>query len=250
MKKISEHTIIGIAACAGVYLFVFIYLQVSSFTDFGKKTQFNTYSKLEDDEIRLKAENIDAGDYAGGDVSNISRDVNDTRSSSSDEWSESVYEGNPEDVAKEVEQQFIEETGGEEKRDEIMKDHQARLEELRKEQAKDSKPKATNSDKQFAGEVMVEWELAGRTAYKNDNWYVRNPGYNCGYNSKGTVVVRIRVNKNGNVVDAQIEESSSSNISSCMKSKSLEYARKSRFNYQSTGSNVQTGYISYKFISQ
>ena len=67
MKRISEHTIIGIAACAGVYLFVFIYLQVSSYTGFGKKTQFNTYSKLEDDEIRLTADNIEAGDFMGGD---------------------------------------------------------------------------------------------------------------------------------------------------------------------------------------
>ena len=63
MKKISEHTIIGIAACAAVYLSVFIYLQVSYFGGFGKKTQFNTYSKIENDEIRLTADNIDAGIY-------------------------------------------------------------------------------------------------------------------------------------------------------------------------------------------
>ena len=250
MKKISEHTIIGIAACAGVYLFVFIYLQVSSFTGFGKKTQFNTYSKLEDDEIRLTADNIEAGDFMGGDVSNVSRDINDERVSSADDWSESRYEGNPEDVAKEVEQQFIEETGGEERREELLKEHQAKLEELKGDKEKQNQPNSTNTDKQFAGEVMVEWELSGRTAFKKDNWYVRNPGYTCGYNSKGTVVVRIKVNKNGSVVEAQIESSSSPNISSCMKSKALVYAKKSRFNYLSSGSSMQTGYIIYRFISQ
>ena len=63
MKKISEHTIMGLAACAGVYLFVFIYLQVSSYTGFGVKTQFDMYSKIEDDEIRLTSENIETNDW-------------------------------------------------------------------------------------------------------------------------------------------------------------------------------------------
>ena len=250
MKKISEHTIIGVAACAGVYLFVFVYLQVSSFTGFGKKTQFNTYSKLEDDGIRLKAENIDAGDFSAGNVSSISRDVNDVRNSSADDWSESTYEGDRAESAKDIEQQFIDETGGDEKREELVKEHQARLEELKREKTTENKPSNSSSENQFSGEVMVEWELHGRTAYKNDNWHIRNPGYTCGYNSRGTIVVRIKVNKNGNVIDAQIENSSSPNTSSCMKSKALEYARKSRFNYIASASNTQTGYISYKFISQ
>ena len=250
MKKISEHTIIGVAACAGVYLLVFVYLQVSSFTGFGKKTQFNTYSKLEDDGIRLKAENIDAGDFSAGNVSSISRDVNDVRNSSADDWSESTYEEDLAESAKDIEQQFIDETGGDEKREELVKEHQARLEELKREKTTENKPSNSSSENQFSGEVMVEWELQGRTAYKNDNWHIRNPGYTCGYNSRGTIVVRIKVNKNGNVIDAQIENSSSPNTSSCMKSKALEYARKSRFNYIASASNTQTGYISYKFISQ
>ena len=250
MKKISEHTIMGIAACAGVYLFVFVYLQVSSFTGFGKKTQFNTYSKLEDDEIRLNADNIEAGDFMGGDVSNISRDRSDTRSGSSEEWSENEYEGNPEEVAKDVEQQFVDETGGDEKREEMLKEHQARLEELKREKNQSNPLKNNSSENKFSGEVMVEWELQGRTAYKNDNWYVRNPGYTCGYNSMGTVLIRIKVNKNGNVIDAQIDSSSSLSISSCMKSKALEYALKSRFNYKASVNGIQTGFITYKFVSQ
>ena len=250
MKKISEHTIIGIAACAGVYLFVFVYLQVSSFTGFGKKTTFNTYSKLEDDGVRLKAENIDAESFSGGDVSSISRDVNDSRNSSADDWSESTYEGDPAESAKDIEQQFIDETGGDEKREELVKEHQARLEELKREQVKEKKTTNSSSENQFSGQVMVEWELKGRSAYKKDNWHIRNPGYTCGYNSQGTIVVRVKVNKNGNVIDAQIDNASSSNASSCMKSKALEYARKSRFNYKASASSSQTGYISYKFVSQ
>ena len=250
MKKISEHTIMGLAACAGVYLFVFIYLQVSSYTGFGVKTQFDMYSKIEDDEIPLNSENIDATDYSGGNISNMSRDMNDTRMTSGEDWSENSYEGDPEEVAKDIEQQFIDETGGEERREELLKEHQAKLEEQRKENENKNTPQTSVSENQFSGEVMVEWELSGRTAYKNDNWHVRNPGYTCGYNSKGTILVRIKVNRNGSVVDAQIDNSSSTNVSACMKSKALEYAKKSRFNFKSSGSSLQTGYISYKFISQ
>ncbi len=250
MKKISEHTIIGLAACAGVYLFVFIYLQVSSYTGFGVKTQFDMYSRIEDDEILLKTENIESSDYSGGDISNLSRDLNDSRMTSNDDWSENTYEGNPEDVAKDIEQQFKDETGGEERREELLKEHLAKLEKQRKQKEHQNRPKTDASENQFSGEVMVEWELVGRTAYKDDNWYVRNPGYTCGYTSNGIVVVRIKVNRNGTVVDAQIRESSSPNASVCMKSKAIEYAKKSRFNFKSSGANLQTGYISYKFISQ
>ena len=247
MKKISEHTIMGLAACAGVYLFVFIYLQVSSYKGFGVRTQFDMYSRVEDDEIRLTAENIETNDYSGGDISNMSRDMNDSRMTSGEDWSENTYEGDPEEVAKDIEQQFKDETGGEERREELMKEHQAKLEEQRKEKKNQSNPLTAASENQFSGDVMVEWELTGRTAYKNDTWYVRNPGYTCGYNSKGTIVVRIKVNRNGSVVDAQVDNASSVQVSACMKSKALEYAKKSRFNFKSSGSTIQTGYISYKF---
>ena len=209
MKKISEHTILGLAACAGVYLFVFIYLQVSSYTGFGVKTQFDMYSKIEDDEIRLTAENIEANDYSGGDISNMSRDMNDSRMTSSEDWSENTYEGDPEEVAKDIAQQFKDETGGEERREELLKEHEAKLEEQRKEKENQNNPQTDESENQFSGEVMVEWELTGRTAYKNDKWHVRNPGYTCGYNSKGTIVVRIKVNRKGSVVDAQVDNASS-----------------------------------------
>ena len=93
MKKISEHTIIGIAACAAVFICFYLFAGFL-FGGFGKKTQFNTYSQIENDEIRLTADNIDAGDFMGGDISNISRDRNDSIGSSED-WAENEYEGNP-----------------------------------------------------------------------------------------------------------------------------------------------------------
>ena len=250
MKKLSEHTIIAIAACVGVYLFVFMYLQVSSFSNSVNNTPFEAYSKLDNDEIRLKHDNIDnpMGER-GGEVSNVSRDMNDDRTFSEDDWSESRYEGDPSEVAKEVERQFFDEAGGEEERKELLNEHLTRLENGKKEN-ENSNQVNTSSGNQKSGNVMVEWELNGRTAYKNDNWYVRNPGYTCGYNSYGTVEVRIRVNRNGTVLDTQVQGLSSSSISDCMQRKAIAYAKKSRFNYDAQGDAVQIGLIRYTFVAQ
>ena len=250
MKKLPEHTIMGIAACAGVYLFVFMYLQVSSFSNYVDNTHFETYSKLDSDEIRLRHDNIDnpMGDR-GGDVSNVSRDMNDDRPFSEEDWSESSYEGDPSEVAKEVERQFFDDAGGEEQRKELLKEHEARLDNSTEEN-ENSNQVNTSSGNQKSGNVMVEWELNGRKAYKNDNWYVRNPGYTCGYNSNGTVEVRIKVNRSGVVLDATVQGLSSSAVSSCMQRKAIEYAKKSRFNYNPQSASVQIGIIRYTFVAQ
>lgn len=250
MKKLPEHTIIGLAACAGVYLFVFMYLQVSSFSNIVNNTPFEAYSKLDSDEIRLKHDNIDnpMGER-GGEVSNVSRDMNDDRTFSEDDWSESKYEGDPSEVAKEVERQFFYETGGEEQRKELLKEHLTRLANGKSENENNNQDN-TSPGNQKSGNVMVEWELNGRTAYKNDNWYVRNPGYTCGSNSYGTVEVRIRVNRSGTVLDAQVQGFSSSTISDCMQRKAITYAKKSRFNYDAQSDAVQIGIIRYTFVAQ
>lgn len=250
MKKLPEHTIIGVAACAGVYLFVFMYLQVSSFSNYVDNTHFETYSKLDSDEIRLRHDNIDnpMGDR-GGDVSNVSRDMNDDRPFSEEDWSESSYEGDPSEVAKEVERQFFDDAGGEEQRKELLKEHEARIDNSPGEN-ENSNQVNTSSGNQKSGNVMVEWELNGRKAYKNDNWYVRNPGYTCGYNSNGTVEVRIKVNRSGIVLDATVQGLSSSAVSACMQRKAIEYAKKSRFNYNPQSASVQIGIIRYTFVAQ
>ena len=100
----------------------------------------------------------------------------------------------------------------------------------------------------YAGNVMVEWSLAQRTAYQNNNWHVRNPGYTCGYGSSGKVTVQIKVNQNGNVIQAAVLSSSSAN--ECMTQQALKYAKLSRFNYSNSASTGQVGTITYTFLSQ
>ena len=247
-KDKPEHVLLALLACLGVYLFVFMYLQISSFPDYRQTKSFDTYSELVQEDVELTANNIESEDFSGGEVSSVSRDLNDERLSSED-WSESTYEGDPEQNAKEIERQLFESTGEQERRDQLQDEHEARLEQLAKEA--ESKPSIKEvSENQFSGNVMVEFELSGRNAFKNDNWYVRNPGYTCGKNSNGLVVVQIKVNRNGNVVFAQVNSSLSNGASDCMLKKAVEYAKKSRFNYSSASAQTQSGLIKYRFVAQ
>lgn len=244
-----EHVLLALLACLGVYLFVFMYLQISSFPDYRQTQSFDTYSELVQEDVELTANNIESDNFIGGSVSSVSRDVNDERVSSSNDWSENVYEGDPEQNAQEIERQLFAGTGEQERRDQLEEEHQARLEQSAKEAESNQSIKKV-SEQQFSGNVMVQFELSGRTAFKNDNWYVRNPGYTCGKNSNGLVVVQIKVNRNGNVVNAQVNSSLSNGASQCMLTKAVEYARKSRFNYSSASTQTQLGIIKYIFVAQ
>ncbi|MDB4606255.1 hypothetical protein OAH04_00495 [Crocinitomicaceae bacterium] len=248
-KNKTEHVLLALLACLGVYLFVFMYLQISSIPDYREIKSSNTNSELVQEQVVLTADNIDSDAFVGGEVSAISRDANDSREFSNEDWSESTYKGDPEENAKEIERQLFENTGEKAKRDALQESHDARLEAIEKNN-KDLNSENEVSENQFSGNVMVEFDLSGRHAYKKDNWYVRNPGYTCGTNSNGLVVVQIKVNRNGNVTSAQIDTRASQGASECMFEKAMLYAKKSRFNYSSASSQSQLGIIKYRFVSQ
>jgi hypothetical protein len=97
---------------------------------------------------------------------------------------------------------------------------------------------------------MVHFSLAGRTAYKNNNRYIRNPGYTCGYGAAGTVVVLINVNSDGKVIKVNFDPSKSTNVSECMREQALKYANMSRFNALTNGGLDQSGYLRYQCVAQ
>ena len=97
---------------------------------------------------------------------------------------------------------------------------------------------------------MVDFFLPGRTAYDNNNWHIRNPGYTCGFGSSGTVVINVKVNLNGRVLKITYDSSQSSNATDCMIEQAKKYAQMSRFNFSGEASDEQSGYIRYQFISQ
>jgi hypothetical protein len=237
-----------------IYVGIFVYLEL---------TTVRKETAIEADEFSVSIEEVpkeveltlqqDPMMSAGGEVRNVVRDASDTRQRSQQDWSQdaasSTRSGNPEQSARDFERSLYEEFGGAKERERIRTESAERL--------KNSAPNSANrnvsstnqsgSQNQFAGSVMVDFSLPGRTAFENKKWYVRNPGYTCGYNSAGTVVVNISVNNAGRVISKSVDQNRSSNASACMMEQALKYAGMSRFN---AGSGTVSGYISYRFVSQ
>ncbi len=241
----------GLIASLSVYVAIFIYLQIASFP---KQIHYDpfydgSYIEIPEEEIKLKPENILVPDEFSQDVKSIGRDVNDPRERSDEEYYQNVSDEDIESELRELEKQMYEESGGEEERkrleEEIAK-KRAALETKKQEIKKDPNKGAKGGNKTYSGNVMVEWSL--REPHLNNAWYVRNPGYVCGHGSSGKVTVKIKVNSNGDVISAVYDATNSYNANDCMIKKAVEYAKKSRFKY--SPNKVQSGWISYTFISQ
>lgn len=174
---------------------------------------------------------------ANSDVKNMASDANDNRNKSYEDYSSAIEESqSKEDIeqsVKDLEAQYFREWA----------DNNPRADEaenMEKHELKDYSNKtksSTSSANAYAGEVMISYNLSGRKAYS-----LPNPGYTC--NGNGTVVVEIKVDKSGEVKEASYKSGSASE---CMIQRAVMYAKKSRFN---SGSGMQTGTITYKFIEK
>lgn len=243
----------GLIAALSFYVMVFVYLQMATYQAVVHYEPFHdgSYVEIPEEEIELKAENILSPENFTGDVKNTSRDVNDGREKTyNNDFSPNKTVADVEAEYKKLEQQMYEEAGGDKTREQIKKEMEARKQAELDAAQKNNKTAPTNTnsgDKVYAGNVMAEWELSGRTPHQNNEWYIRKPGYMCGKGS-GRVMVLIKVNANGNVIEASYSSSQSTNANQCMIDNALKYAKMSRFNYSSSG--VQSGHIAYVFVSQ
>ena len=91
------------------------------------------------------------------------------------------------------------------------------------------------------GSVLISYWLPGR---RDVSLYM--PAYQC--EGGGEVTVAITVNRNGKVTAASLKESSTN--SSCINDMAILAARNSRFNVDDTGSDKQSGTITYIFVPQ
>ena len=243
---------LGILTAFAVYIGFFMYLEMQTYTRYFPIIPFNDEPlvELQKDELLLTPEQIQIQqDLNSGDLKNISRDQNDSRERSSENWQENKSAKEIEQSVKDYEKSLYQANGGEQERDKILKESEQRKNDLKKQAPLKPENKESSGAKTvYAGNVMVEWSLAQRTAYQTNNWHVRNPGYTCGYGSSGKVTVQIKVNQNGNVIQAAVLSSSSAN--ECMTQQALKYAKLSRFNYSNSASTGQVGTITYTFLSQ
>jgi len=243
---------LGILTAFAVYIGIFIYLEMQTYTRYFPIIPFNDEPLLElqKEELLLTPEQIQIQeDLNSGDLKNISRDQNDSRERSSENWQENKSAKEIEQSVKDYEKSLYQDNGGELERAKILKESEQRKNDLKKQAPlKTDNSESNGSKTAYAGNVMVSWSLSQRTAHLNNNWYVRNPGYTCGQGSSGKITVQIKVNQNGSVIDAIVL--SSGGASDCMTQQAIKYAKLSRFNYSSTATTSQVGTITYTFVSQ
>lgn len=226
-----------------------MYLQLTSVSYVVRYEPFynGSYIDIPDEEIELKPENILVPSDDFQDVKNMSRNASDDRGASSDTYYQNISDASIDEQIKKMEQEMYNEAGGDKTRAEIRAEmEENRLELENNKNTPIEKTKQEGGDVKYSGNVMVDWNL--REAHQDNNWFVRNPGYTCGYGSTGKVMILIKVNNNGNVTSAVYDASQSSGANSCMISSSIKYAKLSRFKFSSTKS--QSGWISYTFVSQ
>ena len=244
-----EHFFLALIAAFGVYILLFMYFHISSYKQYVLIPAFQEFSKIEE-EIKIAKENIEVPNQNSRELKNLARNNEDKRTKSEKDWSENTSSEDPAQTIKDFEKKLFEEAGGEKKREKIESEAE------RKKVAKNEKSTKTDlinqhlKPNQYNGNVMVDFSLEGRTAYNNNNWYIRNPGYTCGYGSVGTVVILIKVNSSGKVVKINFDAAKSTNVSVCMQEQALKYANMSRFNALTNGGSDQSGYIRYQFVAQ
>jgi hypothetical protein len=240
----------GLIATVAAYVGLFMYLEMESYTKFEMIEPFTdgSYIDIPKEEVELNPDNILIPSDYSGEMSNVARDVNDKRRQSDEKWYANKSAGDIEKSVREEERRMFEEAGGAKERQRIQQE----IDQRKKDRANAAKANNPNSnsnsgDVAVKGSVAAEWQLDGRNPHQNNEWWIRKPSYLC--ESSGSVLIYIKVNQNGDVIEARVDAAKSS-TDGCLIRYATEYARKSRFNFSSAASASQSGYIRYTFVGQ
>lgn len=87
----------------------------------------------------------------------------------------------------------------------------------------------------------VSYSLENRTAV-----HLRSPVYTCP--RSGTIVINITVNKLGEVIHTNVDNSKSTTSDKCLNEQALKYAKQAKFNVSESSNDNQNGTITYRFI--
>ena len=93
------------------------------------------------------------------------------------------------------------------------------------------------------GKVSGSYNLNGR---RHENF--AKPAYVC--KGSGTIILNIKVNANGKVTSAEIDDTQSNYTEECMGINALQYAKKCKFEAGTKWGEPQSGTITYTYISQ
>lgn len=248
-----ENHKVAIIGTLFLHVAIFVYLQVRTLSQniyYEKGSHIHTQIIPDEEVIELSAENILMPDEmnAGQPVHNITKNENDSRKASSQNFSKSSIDKQIENDLRNFEKSAFKEYGA----DNPKYEKSSPSSQNKTKQSKQNQQAPVHGDGKntvVKGKTMVSYNMAGRYPHNNNDWYIRNPGYTCESNSNGTVVVKITINQAGNVIAAEINSSGTHGATSCMIQKAKQYALKSRFAYKSAAPASQTGSITYRFVA-
>jgi uncharacterized membrane protein len=252
----SEHYLKALIVVLSLYVGSFVYLELTTV----KKEELLADEALyevaleevtEEEKEELRQE-LQVQQQQNASLRSVARDANDTRPSSYENWSAQTggaSQGSPEQNARDFEAEVFAQTGGAAARERIVQESNKRIQQLKQQGQTPHTTNTTGSAQpnQYAGAVMVRFGVNKRTAFEGNTWYVRNPGYTCGFDASGLVYLQIEVNAAGKVSVANYIADKSKNASACMIEQALKYAKLSRF---SPGEGSASGWISYSFEAQ
>lgn len=241
----------GIFAAMAAYLVIFIYVQSPTVPIEYQISPYLVEAELEipEDEIELLPENITVTPRfnANQEFVNATRDENDKRKTSKDKWSEQAAQ-DEQLSAKELEQKYFEETGGEAKREKILAEmEQRKKDEAAKNANKNKGEPKKGGDNAPAPEIntLASFSLANRSKVR-----LEKPSYMGDKTDVGKIRVKIKVDQGGTVIDAKFDPTGSTTTNKTMVDYAIEFALKSKFNYSSSAPAVQEGTITYTYVYQ
>jgi hypothetical protein len=254
MLDVIDRYKFGIIIAFAAYIGFFMYLQMETYARYTPIENFSeeTVEVVDEEKLEITQQNLEIQQNVPSDVKSISRDMNDTRQRTMEDWKQDkAMNQRSDESVKDYEKRLWSETKGYEERKKISQEMENRKNKNNTKTSSSSKNNdgsTSGGDKAYAGNVMVDWSLKGRSPHQGNNWYVRNPGYTCGYGASGRVSVKITVNQNGDVTSAVATGSGGAN--DCMVSQAIKYAKMSRFNYSASSAKSQEGTIIYTFVAQ
>lgn len=209
------------------------------------------------DLIELKLEPVEIVEQrmmATGEVKNSVNDENSSGSASNSSSNNSPSQGASshkslqaaEQSVYDLEKSLYAESGGAEARAAIQRDMDQRKKEQEEQNKKKAEAAAASGGQKTAGNsskgnVLVSYNLTNRNGVS-----VPAPGYMCPQGTSGKVIINVRVDNTGKVIDAKVNPSSAQD--ECMTSYALKFALKSKFNYDSNAGS-QDGTITYTFVN-
>ncbi len=247
----------GISVYAKVIINNYDGVSSMTFSEVSDTTQFTLSNQNVEEtppsQFNYQGENGDGLPQAkeGGEKREENPETTESSSSEAAAPKEKTKPKTPEQSIYDFEQELYAKEGGAAEREKILKDMEKRKkerEEKKKQQQRTDGGNGGNigSNSGVQGKTLAEWNMNGRKPHQNNPDYIKIPGYMCGKGVNEKIVVKVKVNSNGDVYWAQSQAPEGANP--CCVEQAINYAKKSRFEYAATP--IQEGTITYYFKAQ